>query len=104
VSKTLDEYQAEIGAWGDKTFPNSTIGSVCSHLAEEVGEFLDAYLHGDDGQEEEAADVLLLLLHYAHKTGVSLYDVAERKMEVNRARTWKTEPEPGGHFKHVDTE
>ena len=101
--KTLDEFQNEVGAWGDATFPNSTWATVASHFEEEAAEFMDALRGGRQEKiEGELADSFLLLMQFAHKTGVSLYEAAERKMIVNRARTWKVnDPEPGGHVKHV---
>jgi NTP pyrophosphatase (non-canonical NTP hydrolase) len=94
MSKTLDELQDEIGAWGDATFPKSTDQTVLAHFAEEANEFLaaaSAMPHNPQYDEtEEAADVLRLLLHFAHKTGFSLSDAAERKMVKNRERTWNT--------------
>ena len=100
--KTLTEFQNEIGAWGDVTFPQSNIDTVAEHLAEEVVEFFDDYRAGNESQEEELADMFLLMLHFAHKSGFDLAEAAERKMAINRARTWNTEPEPEGHFKHVE--
>ena len=97
---TLDECQDDIGAWGDATFPHSTIDTVMAHLAEEVAEFFDDWRAGRETQEEEAADVLLLLLHYAHKRGFSLRARAAEKMALNRARRWKATPEPAGHVTH----
>lgn len=102
--KTLQALQNEVGTWGEQTFPNSTPDTVLAHFEEEVREFVEiAPLMPDCPQfdeAEEAADVFLLLLHFAHKKGFSLYQVAERKMAINRARTWKTDAEPAGHFKH----
>lgn len=104
--KTIDEFQDEIGAWGDATFPMSTADTVIAHFWEEAQEFVEAALSVGNGcmerWEEEAADTFLLLLHFAHKTGFSLHDATERKMATNRARTWSTTPEPAGHFKHVE--
>lgn len=106
MSKTLDEYQAEIGAWGNETFPKSTPDTVLAHFEEESEEFIEIAPmmpdHPRDDEAEEAADVFLLLLHFAHKKGFSLLEVTERKMVKNRARIWSTEPEPAGHFKHVE--
>lgn len=106
MSKTLDEFQNEIGGWGNLTFPKSTPETVLAHFREEVAEFLEVAPMmpelPDYDEAEEAADVFLLLLHFAHKKGFSLFDVTERKMAINRARRWNTEPEPAGHFKHAD--
>ena len=100
--------QDEIGAWGDATFPNGDRYGVVSHFREEVREFLDVAdsipNNPQYDEAEEAADVFLLLLHFAHKVGFDLETVTERKMAVNRLRTWNTTPEPEGHFKHVKSD
>lgn len=106
MSKTLDEYQAEIGAWGDETFPKSTVSVVLAHFEEESKEFVEIAPmipnHPSYDEAEEAADVFLLLLHFAHKKGFSLFEVTERKMAINRNREWNTQAEPAGHFKHME--
>lgn len=110
--KTLDEFQAEVGAWGDTTFPKSNWLTVLNHFEEEAGELIETRLavNGEphtfppslSAVAEEAADCFILLMQFAHKTDFSLYDAAERKMAINRARAWKTTLEPGGHIKHVE--
>lgn len=106
MRKALQSLQDEIGGWGDATFPKSTPETVLAHFREEVAELLEVAPmmpdHPSHDEAEEAADVFLLLLHFAHKKGFSLFDVTERKMAINRARRWNTEPEPAGHFKHAD--
>lgn len=97
---TVDELQKEIGEWGDTTFPKSTIGTIGSHLAEELEEFWREHINGTDNRAEELADMFLLMLHYAHRANFSLHDAAMQKMAVNRERSWKLEPELEGHFKH----
>lgn len=107
MGKTLREMQAEIGAWGDATFPRSTADTVLSHFREEADELLFAGTgpagSPADFAPEEAADCLILLIQFAHKCGFRLADAAEAKMQINRARTWKVDsPEPGGHVKHEE--
>ncbi|KKK69377.1 hypothetical protein LCGC14_2934640 [marine sediment metagenome] len=95
-----------IGVWGDKTFPDSSPETILSHLQEEIKELVDAqgdYQKNDCDRSLEAADCFLLLLHYAHKLDFDMLDVAIRKMKVNINRTWKAEPEPGGHYKHEES-
>lgn len=107
TSHNLDEMQESIGTWGDETFPTSNADSVLSHLREEIEEFFTVAPTMPDNPQydeaEEAADVFLLLLHFAHKKGFSLEAAADRKMEINRRRVWSTVAEPDGHFKHVET-
>ena len=94
------EIQNLIGWWGDKTFPNSNASTVLSHLEEEIKELREAH-DADADTDSEVADVFLLAMQYAHKTGVDILELAMRKMDVNMRREWNIDnPEPGGHVKH----
>lgn len=108
--KTLDEFQKEVGEWGEVTFPKSYINSVIDHFDDEskelIGNFKDeegnrfsfvSYTNAD----EEAADCVLLLLHYCHKRDISLMQLMEDKMKVNRERKWG-KPDERGVVRHVD--
>lgn len=105
--KTLRELQDEIGEWADATFPKSNRDTILSHFSEEVVEFQHACNpifpdYPNAGEEfVEAADCVILLLHFAHRVGFDLQEAIEAKMAVNRSREWNTTPESGGHFKHV---
>lgn len=90
----LDMFQEEVGTWGDHTFGRSTPQSVLAHLRDELDE-LTASL-----SPEEAADCLLLLLHFAHKRDFSLADEAKRKFAINLSRTWG-EPDERGVVRHI---
>lgn len=94
--RVLDGLQAEIGAWGDKTFPKSTFRSVLAHLKKEIGELLT------EENAVEAADCAMLLIHYSHKQGFSLRDEIRKKFEINKGRTWGT-PDKDGVVEHVRT-
>jgi hypothetical protein len=90
----LDQFQAEVGAWGDVTFPTGTATSVLAHLTAEVTEELTI-----PAEPLEIADCFLLLIQLAHKSGVSLAEVGKAKMVINRQRTWGT-PDPRGFTRH----
>lgn len=97
----MDDLQCKIGEWGERTFPEATADTIMAHLQEEVAELGDAvYRRASDETEEEAADVLLLLLHLAHRFGFSLFDAACVKMARNENRTWA--PAEDGYWKHQD--
>lgn len=99
---TIDEFQTEIGMWGDTTFPSVTIDTIAAHFQEEVEEFLNEHANGTDDRARELADVFLLMLHYAHRAGFSLSEAAAQKMAINKTRVWNTTPEPAGHWKHAN--
>ena len=87
--------QHDTGTWADQTFPKSSNESICKHLEEELVEFLD------DQSPEEAADIVLLLMHHAHKNGYNLLYEAEKKLLKNKRRTWESEPNKDGYYKHT---
>lgn len=97
----LQRFQAEVGQWGEKTFPGSTFESIVAHLVEEADE-LDRALrlaHPVD-IEEEAADCFLLIVQLAHKLELDLMRAARAKLAINRRRTWG-EPDARGVVHHV---
>ena len=86
----LNTFQEEVGSWADSTFPHATVASILAHIREEVTEELRA-----EADPSEAADVLLLLLHYAHKRDFDLFQEAQRKLSINRMRAWAPPNEHG---------
>lgn len=90
----LDHFQAEVAAWAEATFGEGTTTTLLAHLIKEVRELWDTQ------EPEEAADVFILLLHFAHKRGFSLFDEAQRKFAVNKGRVWG-EPDEDGVIEHV---
>ena len=98
VGDSLEAWQAALGAWTLRTFGGSRTRETLVHLAEEVAELLDADAAGA-GHEEEAADVLILLLCYADRRGFSLATALARKHAVNLGRTWREGED--GMIRHV---
>lgn len=100
----LDWFQRAVGEWADRTFPESSRASITAHLGEEVTE-LQSVSQGTGwfaDAEEEAADCLLLLLHYAHKQGFSLLGAARAKHAINQRRTWEADHGGKGYWKHCE--
>lgn len=93
---------SEIVEWQRETFPNASTIGAARHLLEEAHELVAAVESDEFGlAEEEAADVLLLLLSVCDKIGANLLEAARTKLDKNRQRTWHATPD--GYFKH-DTE
>lgn len=123
----LDHFQAEVGLWGNETFPASTKETKALHVFREAVELVVAsrpqagretanallrQLQGDltetfersYGQgkvmTEEAADILVILLHLAHSCSFSLLAAARQKFGVNLTRRWG-QPDAAGVTEHV---
>lgn len=93
----FDTFQHEVGLWARKTFPGSTDMAKLKHLQKEVVELMEA--HGDR-RKEEAADCLLILMHFAEAHGFSLLGAARDKHEINRKRRWG-KPDKDGVIEHI---
>ena len=91
----LPSLQRAVGEWADGAFPHATPETIVAHLRDEVNGEL-----APEADPDEAADCLLLLLHYAHKRGFSLIDAALDKFEVNRNRRWAV-PDARGVSTHL---
>ncbi|MCP4897850.1 MAG: DUF550 domain-containing protein [bacterium] len=93
-----DTLQNRQGEWAVETFGDERVPQIIKHLYREVEELDEAQTKGSI--PEEAADCYLLLLAVAHHEGFSLNVEAEKKLKVNRTRTWG-EPDAEGVREHV---
>jgi len=97
----MGETQQTISKWADETFgSHGTNLSVAIRANEEMAELL-ACLRDSDGDErslDEASDVIIVLMRLFSGFGVEFWDVVERKMGLNRQRTWRVHP--GGYGYH----
>lgn len=96
------ETQESISVWADETFgPAGTNSRVASRANEEMAELLK-WLTIDDEHEkaaEEIADVVIVLNRLAARMGFDLWHAVEKKMAINRKRTWQKDGT--GHGYHV---
>ena len=92
----MNDLQRRVGEWGQATFPGSTWASILKHLNEEWQEFSQS----SDPLEmmAEAADMIMLLFHLAHRCGISLENVIEAKFALCQKSEW-TEPDARGYSK-----
>jgi NTP pyrophosphatase (non-canonical NTP hydrolase) len=95
----MDALQRSIGEWANTTFPDHTDQSIFKHLLEEVDELTDAY-HEWGSQprslDEEAADVVILLMTLMHRRGISLGGAIAAKQAINERREWGRGPRVTG--------
>lgn len=99
VSDAFYSLQEEIGLWADKTFPNSKPMAALKHLEREIKELIEAEERGEP-VGEEAADCVLILLHYAFQKKIHLYHEILAKHRINKGRTWG-KPDAEGVVEHV---
>ena len=85
----MRENQKTVGDWARATFGPATPLRIAVRLNEEVAELLTKVAQGRQGVEEEAADVLVVLYHFAETFGMNLQEEVNRKMAINRQRKWK---------------
>jgi len=92
------QLQDDIGVFTEKTFPGATARSKALHLAEEAHEAAD-----DPADVIEWADCMILLLDGARRAGFStdaLFEAVQRKMKINKERTWNA-ADKDGIFRHA---
>ena len=103
----LDDFQARVAEWGNRTFPQSNRWGKFAHLIKEIRELEDALEpawlpnkmrtgpNSTGRMAEEAADCLMLLLHICAEQGVSLAAAAEAKFAEVQTRQWGPADEHG---------
>jgi NTP pyrophosphatase (non-canonical NTP hydrolase) len=102
----LNRLQIMVGNWGESVFESSTPDSIMNHLAEEMVELLGeervkAAIHQvtqgstvdedfppSDNPAEESADILLMLLHLAHRLDYDLMEATLKKFAEVRDAEW----------------
>jgi len=95
----MNDLQTRHGYWQQRTFGDSlTDQGLINHMKREILEIEQA--DRVEKVEEECADLLLLLLGFAHKKGFSLATAAEEKFRKVQQRRWK-EPDGEGVIEHV---
>lgn len=80
AEQTLDEFQEQVGVWAEKTFPTYTKETVLIHFMREAKELKESQ------SIAEAADCMLCLLHFAHKSKESLLHHTTEKHLINHNR------------------
>ncbi|MCD1645225.1 MazG-like family protein [Aurantimonas coralicida] len=102
----MAETQDSINRWATSVFGHSTAGILRTAIRgnEEYAELLaEIAVNGpSEKAAEEMADVAILLLVLAGRSGVDLQDEIDRKMAKNRARKWRVDT--SGHGYHIPDE
>lgn len=93
---SLDSIAEEVITWGQSTFPHVEAHSLAEHLRREAHELVE-----DSTNASEQADIFILLVQIAHRTGVDLAEAVREKLEINKRRTWKA-PDAQGVVEHQE--
>lgn len=94
---SIAELQADIAIWADELNPARTPLSIIAKMLEELGELIASERMEDP---LELADVFILALDLAHLQQVDIVDAVQRKMAINRTRTWRVAD--NGAMAHVN--
>lgn len=93
------QIEKDIAEWHKETFPNATQGAILGKVREEAGELLDATYRGTIIEVlEEFADVFITISAFISRSEInwlSLEDIIEAKLNVNKKRQWGKETENG---------
>ena len=96
------EDQQSITAWQDDVFGPTTPWLAYCRMADEVAELEEVFTRGRDIDHnkslEECADVYIMLVRVAEALGGDLQAEVDRKMAINRARSWDVDG--NGHGQH----
>lgn len=87
----MKETQRTITAWADETFgvPASNL-SIATRAAKELDELIEYLVENDQHPKavEECADIVIVLSRLVERRGGDLLADVDRKMAINRTRTW----------------
>lgn len=107
------ENQQNIHAWSRETFGEcDDLALFAARINEEMAELVrvccgntDPSIFGEDVRAEfagEAADLIIMLCSLSEIVGFDLHEAVNRKMAINRARTWNVSNDGFGHH-HAET-
>lgn len=101
----IGDLESVVKTWQHKTFGAHPPEGSLMHLRREVRELLRAHADEEyDHAAEEAADIVIVLMDYARRTGFDLLHAVCDKMLVNLGRTWAP-PDKDGVIQHqIDDE
>lgn len=89
-----EENQATICNWADQTFGKANVTSSYKRVLQEFEELQEAFhapgIYNPGKLAAECADVLITLYRLAEVIGCDLHDEVDKKMRINRNRTWKS--------------
>lgn len=99
----MKETGGSIAKWADETFGKEVLdGNVFERADGEMAELWDkivSHPRSPSGIAEECADVVIVLARLAHRCGFDIFEMVDRKMEINRGREWVLDGKGQGQHK-----
>lgn len=92
------ELQRAVAEWAERTFGHPPLEVILAKADDEFRELQAAAT--PEERAEEAADVVLLLMHLAHRDGFNLMNAVGRKFQIVQERVWAA-PDERGVFRHL---
>lgn len=96
-----NENQLSISTWAEETFgPAKNPVLLVDRALVELHELKEAVESGNVADiGKETADVMILLYRLMQHHGLDINDEIDKKMRINRARSWRTNGDgTGNHF------
>lgn len=90
-----------VSRWAEDTFgPIPGPASIAARANKEMAELLTKCIQGADPDEiaDETADVVICLYRMGRHLGFDLFAEIDRKMAINRRRTWVVKNGQGQHI------
>lgn len=83
----MNHLAVDVKAWADEVFPDRTDSSMFLKMYQELGELAGAETREE--QEDELADIFIMLMDYAKRKGVNPSLAVQRKLAINKTRKWR---------------
>ena len=100
----IHETQKTISQWAEETFgPASSNARVAARVNEEMAELLRALTVNDNNPKagEEMADIIIVMSRLAERMGFDLVAEVDKKMAINRERTWARDGSGHGYHHEI---
>jgi NTP pyrophosphatase (non-canonical NTP hydrolase) len=100
----VKESQTSIESWRLTTFGTVSAQLIAARMNVEVAELLLELARPNPSVkkiEGECADVLIVLYGICEAYGIEIHNAVDRKMAVNRGRTWDVRDGVGQHVKET---
>lgn len=99
----MKETGGSIAKWADETFGTSVLDrNIFERADDEMAELYAKVTFSPEvpsGIAEECADVVIVLARLAHRCGFDIFEMVDRKMEINRGREWVLDGKGQGQHK-----